>query len=90
MEWALEDREGVSDLLEYEARFNNVHRKSSDPVICVYDLSKFPAGVIIDALRIHPMVIVGGTLHENPFYTPPEKFLREFLRRRLIDRRPGN
>jgi hypothetical protein len=83
MEWALEDRDGAGDLLEYEARFNNVHRESSDPVICVYDLSKFSADVIADALRTHPMVIMGGVLQENPLYTPPEEFLREFLGRRL-------
>jgi len=90
MEWALEDRNGASDLLEYEARFNNIHRGSSDPVVCIYDLSKFSAGVIGDALRTHPMVIMGGLLQENPLYTPPEEFLREFLDRRLKDRQSGN
>ena len=32
---------------------------------------------MIDILRTHPMVIIGGTLHENPFFVPPEEFLRE-------------
>lgn len=90
MEWALEDRDGASDLLEYEARFNNIHRGSSDPVICIYDLSKFSPDVIGDALRTHPMVIMGGLLQENPLYTPPEEFLREFLGRRLKDRQSRN
>ena len=30
MEWALEDREGVSDLMEYEARFNLMHQGGRD------------------------------------------------------------
>jgi MEDS: MEthanogen/methylotroph, DcmR Sensory domain len=84
MEWALEDREGVCDLLEYEARFNLVHAKHPDPVICAYDLTKFPADVIMDTLRTHPMVIIGGLLQENLFYTPPEQFLQE-----LRDRCPA-
>jgi MEDS: MEthanogen/methylotroph, DcmR Sensory domain len=81
MEWALEDREGVCDLLEYEARFNLVHADHKDPVICAYDVTKFPADVIMDTLRTHPMAIVGGRLQENPFYTPPEQFLHELSER---------
>jgi MEDS: MEthanogen/methylotroph, DcmR Sensory domain len=33
MEWALEDREGVEDLVEYEARLNYILPKYPDPVI---------------------------------------------------------
>jgi hypothetical protein len=33
MEWALEDREGVDDLVEYEARLNFILPKYNDPVI---------------------------------------------------------
>jgi hypothetical protein len=28
-------------------------------------------------LRTHPRVIVGGILRENPFYVPPDEFLRD-------------
>jgi hypothetical protein len=31
----------------------------------------------MDILRVHPMAIIGGILHENPFYTSPDEFLRE-------------
>jgi hypothetical protein len=80
MEWALEDREGVSDLLEYEAKLNLADRKS-DPVICTYDLTKFRADVILDVMRTHPMMIVGGILQENPFYVQPDEFVRELRAR---------
>jgi hypothetical protein len=33
MEWALEDRPGVNDLVEYETRLNYVLPKYKDPVI---------------------------------------------------------
>jgi MEDS: MEthanogen/methylotroph, DcmR Sensory domain len=85
MDWALEDREGVTDLFEYEARFNLVQVHDRDSVVCCYDLTKFPADMITDALRTHPMVIVGGLLQENPFYTPPEQFLPELRERRTAD-----
>jgi hypothetical protein len=53
-------------------------------VICTYDLSKFPASVVIDAMRTHPIVIVGGLLHENPFFVPPDQFLQEIKERRAL------
>lgn len=85
MEWALEARAGVSDLLEYEARFNTMHHGDRDPVICTYDLSKFSADVIIDVIRTHPLIIVGNILQENPFFVPPDEFLRELRERRAAN-----
>jgi hypothetical protein len=83
MEWALEERPGVEDLVEYEARLNYILPKYRDPVICVYDIAKFSGDVIIDILRTHPMVIIGGTLQENPFFVPPDAFLRELREKRV-------
>ena len=85
MEWALEDRDGVSDLIEYEAKFNLIHQSNRDPVICTYDLTRFSGDVIMGVLRTHPMVILGGVLQENPFFIPPEQFLQELRERRVRD-----
>ena len=78
---ALEDREGVSDLVEYEARLNYLPW-DRDRVICTYDISKFRADVIVDIMRTHPMIIVGGILQENPFYVPPDEFVAKLRQRR--------
>jgi len=86
MEWALEDHEGVSDLIEYEARFNLMHQGGRDLVICTYDLTRFSGDVIMGVLRTHPMVILGGVLQENPFFIPPEQFLQELRERHVRDR----
>lgn len=77
MEWALEDRPGVNDIIEYETRLNYFLPRYRDPVVCVYDLAKFGADVVIDVMRTHPMIIIGGILQENPFFVPPDEFLRE-------------
>ncbi|WP_447976547.1 MEDS domain-containing protein [Candidatus Nitrospira bockiana] len=82
MEWAREDRPGVDDIVEYETRLNYVLPKYPDPVICTYDLGRFDAGVVIDILRTHPAVIIGGIVQENPFYVPPDVFLQELAARR--------
>jgi len=82
MEWALLDKPGADDLLEYEMRLNYVLPKYDDPVICTYDLSKFGAAVVMDIMRTHPIVIIGEVLQENPFFVPPDQFLLEIRERR--------
>ena len=37
--------------------------------------------MVLDILRTHPMVIIGGILQENPFFVPPDEFLRELRER---------
>ena len=81
MEWALEDRAGVNDIVEYETRLNYILPKYRDPVICTYDLAQFNASVVMDMLRTHPVVIIGGILQENPLYVAPDAFLREIEQR---------
>lgn len=81
MEWALEDRMGVNDIVEYETRLNSILPKYDDPVICTYDLSQFNASVVMDMLRTHPAIIIGGILQENPLYVPPQEFLSELSAR---------
>jgi hypothetical protein len=81
MEWALEDLPGVHDIVEYETRLNHVLPEYHDPVVCTYDLSRFDAGVVMDIMRTHPMVIIGGILQENPFYVPPDEMLKELAER---------
>ena len=85
MEWALEDRPGVDELLIYESGLNNISPEyKKNPLICVYDLAKFGGDIVVDVLRTHPMVIIGGILHENPFFVPPDEFLRDLRERRKL------
>lgn len=83
MEWALEDRPGVTDIVEYETRLNYVLPNYDDAVVCTYDLARFDAAVVMDILRTHPMAIVGGLLQSNPFFVPPDQFLEELRRREV-------
>ena len=81
MEWALEDRPGVDDIVEYESRLNYVLPKYDDVVVCTYDLAKFNATVVMDIMRTHPMVVIGGILQANPFFVPPDAMLKELKER---------
>jgi MEDS: MEthanogen/methylotroph, DcmR Sensory domain len=82
MDWAVEDRSYVDDLVEFESRVNDVWRRHDDAVICTYHLGKFGGDTVIDIMRTHPMIIIGGILQQNPFFVPPEEFLREVRERR--------
>jgi hypothetical protein len=82
MDWASADPSRIQDVIEFESRVNAVWRQYDDAVICTYHLSKLSGDAVIDIMRTHPMVIIGGHLHQNPFFTRPEEFLREFRGRR--------
>ena len=77
MDWAAERPTHVDELIEFESRVNDLWNRHDDAVICTYHLSRFSGDTVIDIMRTHPAVIVGGILQQNPFYVPPEQFLRE-------------
>jgi hypothetical protein len=81
-EWASGDWPGVDDFLEYECRLNHIIPQHKDAVICLYNLSKCGGNLIIDVMRTHPMILIGGIVQENPFFVPPDEFLRELRERR--------
>jgi hypothetical protein len=82
MDWAAGDQTRIADVIEFESRVNDVWSRYDDVVICTYHLSKFSGDAVIDIMRTHPMVIIGGLLQRNPFFTQPEEFLREYRGRR--------
>src|SRR5882762_5280885 len=81
MAWVLNDPGALDRLLEFECRVNLALPKAGDIVICCYDLDKFGAAVVIDAMRTHPIVLIGGIVQHNPFYVPPEELLKELNER---------
>jgi len=82
MEWAAEGRSHINDLIEFESRINDLWSRHDDAVICVYDLTKFGGDTVVDIMRTHPMIVIGGILQRNPFFVPPQEFLRELRERR--------
>ncbi len=88
MDWAVEDRSRVDDVIEFESRVNDVWLRHDDAVICTYHLGRFGGDAVIDIMRTHPMIIIGGILQENPFFVPPHEFLREFRQRRASRNHP--
>jgi hypothetical protein len=82
MDWASGDQSRIDDVIEFESRVDQVWRRYDDAVICTYHLGQLSGDAVIDIMRTHPMVIIGGHLQQNPFFTRPEEFLHEFRGRR--------
>jgi hypothetical protein len=82
MGWVFEDHPGSDQLIEYEVEVNAVLQRTQQPAVCVYDVHQLTGAMMVDLLRAHPLTLIGGVVHENPFFTPPEQFLDELAARR--------
>jgi MEDS: MEthanogen/methylotroph, DcmR Sensory domain len=77
MDWVADTPAMHNDVIEFESRVNDVWERHDDIVICVYDLKKMRGDMAIDIMRTHPIVLIGDVLQQNPFFVPPDRFLRE-------------
>jgi hypothetical protein len=82
MEWALENRPGVDDLLEYEARANDIWLRQDGPVNPVICTPRLVGDLVVEVMPTHPMIIIGGILQRNSFFVPLDEFLKELRERR--------
>ena len=75
MEWALQEPSDLRTLVEYESGVNDVPGRDDDPLVCVYDRTRFSAGTAADVLRAHSRVILDGRLHTNTSFLPSIRLL---------------
>jgi len=66
---------GGSRLLEYESRVSLLQRKHPVTCVCQYDARSFDGAMIMDVLKVHPLMVIRGAVVRNPFFVPPEAFL---------------
>jgi hypothetical protein len=75
MSWALKNFPGSEDLFEYEAEVNRFVGSYQVLYFCLYDVDTVSGSMVMDAIKTHPQVLIGGCLFENPYYMEPEHFL---------------
>ncbi len=75
MTWSLKKMPSSETLMKWECACNV--KEVAAVYVCQYDLTQFLGSVIVDALKTHPLCIIGGTIHKNPYYVAPEAFLEE-------------
>ena len=83
MDWVVESGSHVDDVIEFESRVNEVWRRHEDAVICTYHLGKFGGDAVVD-IADPSDGRHRGRPQQNPFFVPPDEFLREFRERRLV------
>jgi hypothetical protein len=72
---ALTDRRDHDAFLLYESELNRFAALRPQVIVCLYDLRRFGGAVLIDILRTHPLIMLGGAVLENPYYLQPDEFL---------------
>ena len=77
MTWALGKQRGGERLIEYEAKLNYFFPRNSALAVCQYNATRFPPEVLLDVIKVHPLVIYGDFVCRNFYYVPPDEFLRE-------------
>ncbi|MDP9811505.1 hypothetical protein J2W42_004369 [Rhizobium tibeticum] len=77
MDWATQRESDLRHLIEFEARINDVWQRHEDVVVCICDAARLSGEAVVDIIRTHPVVVLGGRAHENSFYLPPAEFLEQ-------------
>jgi hypothetical protein len=72
---AIQHVPGGSRLLEYESKVSLLLREHPVTCVCQYDATTFDGAMIMNILKVHPLMILRGNVIRNPFYIPPEEFL---------------
>ncbi len=70
MSWALRPSPGTERVIEYEARAEELLRKSPATALCLYHRHRMPPELIEGALVVHPLAGVGTDPRPSAFYRP--------------------
>jgi PAS domain S-box-containing protein len=74
--WAVRGTNSRGKLIELEGRINHFVREHDARVICQYNRNCNAPELILGIIRTHPLVAYGGIVCKNPYYVPPEEFLK--------------
>jgi hypothetical protein len=73
--WSLRDVPAVDEMMRFEAELNRMTPLYPQVILCLYDLQRFGGGIMIDLLKTHPKLLLGGMILDNPHYLSPAEFL---------------
>jgi DNA-binding CsgD family transcriptional regulator len=74
MSWVLPGPPGWEDLFLYESALNEAVERMPAILMCLYDLQKFGAEMLVEVLRTHPTVLLDRTVIDNPHYLHPTEY----------------
>ncbi len=75
MSWVQRGLPDSKHMIAYEARLNDCLLDRQCLFLCQYDRRRSSPAVLLDALRTHPVAVIGTTVHDNFYYIPPAELL---------------
>jgi len=90
MTWALVEETAPESLIEFESKVNNFVRDHDVRALCQYRRQHFSPELILGIIRTHPVVVYGGIICNNPYYVPPDEFLKPNQAAREVERLLSN
>jgi hypothetical protein len=72
--WVLDEPPGFDKLIEYESELNRFVIRYPQIILCLYDLQRFGGGMLVDLMKTHPKILLGGMVLDNPHYLSPDEF----------------
>jgi len=70
----------MDELMVLESEMNRFLPLFPQVVVCLYDIGRFGSGIIVDLLKTHRRMLIGGMLVENPYYTSPDELRHQAAR----------
>lgn len=61
-------------VVRYETWADEFVDRYPQSILCLYDLRKLGSGVLMDLLRTHPKLLLGGLVIENPHHMSADEF----------------
>lgn len=68
---------GGSRLMEYESRVSLFMRECPVTAVCQYNANIFDGATIMQVLKVHPLMVIRGAVVHNPYFIPPEEYLKQ-------------
>jgi hypothetical protein len=65
---------GVEEFIDYEVSLNDFAPQYPQVILCLYDLERFGGGMVVDIMRTHKKLVLGGLVLDNPHYLSPDEF----------------
>lgn len=71
----------INELMLLESEMNRYLSLYPQVIVCLYDIDRFGGGALMNLVKTHPRMLVGGVVIENPYLlTPDEVVIKEVLR----------
>jgi hypothetical protein len=74
--WSLRDVvPDARELLALESEMNRYLPLYPQVIVCLYDVERFGGSIVVDLLKTHSRVLMGGMVLDNPYCLTPDELL---------------